>query len=191
MPPRNHTRMHTTHPKLEIERRWLVPLPLKWYARFKLHCASKVGIHQTYLKEPGEANSRVRVVAVNNRYSYTYTRKKQVKIGVCEEIEIALNSSQYAYRLGRTDPLLHTIIKDRYVFSFQHQKCELDIFKGQLEGLAILEIELQFVGQNVLIPPFLKVSREITGLDYYANMNLAALDCAPNTTNDHHNPIEQ
>lgn len=172
--------MSRNNPHFEIERRFLVPLPLPWYARFKLHCVDKVEIHQTYLTEPGEGNSRVRIIKdKDKKFSYSYTRKKPVSRGICEEIEIALNYQQYISRLERTDRFSHTIVKDRYSFDFHKQRYELDIFKANLAGLAILEIELKFIAQSIVLPPFLKIVRELTGNDNYSNMNLAKLDCAP------------
>ena len=51
----------------------------------------------------------------------------------------------------------------------------LDIFEENLLGLAILEIEVKDMNENILLPPYLKVIKEITTDNFYYVSNLANL----------------
>jgi len=65
------------------------------------------------------------------------------------------------------------IQKTRFVFKFNDQVFELDVFKGPLKGLAILEIELEDMDDTVELPPFLKVIKEVTKDKKFNNFSLA------------------
>lgn len=170
---------------LEIERRFLIKLPLAWYAKFKLNKCQLIHIHQTYLNEmiPGIKNSHSRV-----RYSeyelgggyaeikYTYTYKNPIRPGVAEEVEFVIDKKEYFDRLKDTDRSRRRIVKDRYEVPFFGRKFELDIFKGDLEGLSIMEVELESLNAKVHFPPFFEIIQEITNNKEYSNYQLASID---------------
>ena len=164
---------------LEIERRFLVKLPLPWYVLFKLYQCTNTEIVQTYLTDP--PNSRVRqcdikAFGVPRRFEYFLTTKKTIATGINEEQEERLIAYQYAWKVVNKDKLRHEIRKVRYNLLFAKQPFELDIFRDRLKGLAILEIELDYPNQTVRIPPYLSIEKEVTGDDGYSNYNLSKLN---------------
>lgn len=164
----------------EIERKFLIDIPLKWYGKFKVLTADKIKIYQNYLKEEGEENSRVRTIMYNDRgnykITYKYTTKKFVSDGINKEKEVFLTADQYRDKLKKIDRSKHQISKTRYYLRFDDRKFEFDVFEDRLLGLAILEIELDDIKDKVLVPPYLKVIKEVTNDKYYSNINLASLD---------------
>jgi adenylate cyclase len=62
------------------------------------------------------------------------------------------------------------IEKTRYCIPFAGFIWEVDVFKGENEGLLLAEIELAYVGQEFLRPPW--IGREVTGDSRYYNANL-------------------
>lgn len=174
---------------LEIERRFLVDLPLRWYGKFKVLTAPKSKIYQTYLVEPDEENSRVRYIVDGgdlrniSRSHYTYTRKTFVSPGINKEIETDLTQSQYRDKLVLQDVSRNRITKTRYCIDFDNRKFELDVFEDRLVGLAILEIELKSMTEEVLLPPYLKVGKEVTDDKFYSNRSLATLESYSIKTN--------
>ncbi len=52
---------------------------------------------------------------------------------------------------------------------------ELDLFEKELEGLAVLEIELDSMDDEVELPPFLNIAREVTHDEKYRNSKMAKL----------------
>lgn len=165
--------------KLEKERRFLIELPLKWYGKFKVLTSDKVRIFQTYLKEDDIECSRVRAICDYRPgkppISYVYTKKKYISPGVNEEFEVDLRQPEYAKKMNLADRLRTRITKTRYYINFDKRKFELDIFEENLLGLAILEIELKDMAEKVILPPYLKVIKEITNDKQYANINLATI----------------
>jgi adenylate cyclase len=62
------------------------------------------------------------------------------------------------------------IEKTRYCIPFADFIWEVDVFKGENEGLVLAEIELAYVGQEFVKPPW--IGCEVTGDSRYYNANL-------------------
>jgi len=174
-------------PSLEKERKFLVELPLGWFAKFKAATADKVKIHQSYLKEPDIQSSRVRSILHYGKdwpkMTYTYTKKEFVSEGVNMEYERDLTQTEFSLMLNRfVDIKKNRITKARYYIDFgphkrPHSKpFEFDIFEDQLLGLAILEIELKDMTDEVIMPPYFKIKKEVTNDIFYSNKNLATIN---------------
>ena len=152
---------------LEIERRFLIqpghellPLPV---------AHEIVHITQTYLSE---RKQRIRARSMYGKTIFTRAYKRTVRKGVREEIEEAIDEHEYRKLLVKRDPERGTIIKDRVHFIWNNQHFELDIF-AQPKELAILEIELSDEAEQVTLPPFLPIEREITHEKKYTNYRLS------------------
>jgi len=172
---------------LEIERRFLVGLPLAWYAKFRLRRCQLIHITQVYLKDaiPSMKNSHARIRRAEYdlgagytdiRFSYTY--KNPVSPGVNEEVEFVLNEKEYKDRLRDSDYSKRVIKKDRYEIPFSKKKFELDIFQGDLLGLAIMEVELESLEEEIHLPPHFEIIKEITDNPEYSNYRLASMDAS-------------
>lgn len=164
---------------IEIERRFLVKLPLPWYTRFKLHQCKSLDIVQSYLVEP--PNSRVRRAVIHeagiqDTMEWWLTTKTPIALGTNVEYEEKISAYQYAWKLPHKDKSLHEIWKMRYEIEYSKQLFELDVFKDRLRGLAILEIELDDIKQDVRLPPYIPIDREITGETEYSNYSLSKLN---------------
>lgn len=165
--------------QIERERRFLIELPLKWVAKFKIATAERVRIYQTYLNVPDEECARVRCLIEQGgslRCEYKYTTKKFISHGVNKETEIDLTQTEYVAKLKLCDTKKHRIAKMRYFLIFDNREFVLDIFEDNLTGLAILEIELQSMAEEVLLPPYLKNLKEVTDDKLYSNLYLADIN---------------
>jgi Uncharacterized protein conserved in bacteria len=166
--------------KLEIERKFLVKFPTSWSALSEMFddLVDVKRISQTYLiPEKDEPSARVRktVEGLTGDTStvYHFNQKKPVDSGVHEELEKEITKSQYEKALKKSHPDKVAIDKTRFVFKYNDQIFELDVFKGHLKGLAILEIELDDKNDTVELPPFLKVIKEVTKDKRFTNFALA------------------
>ncbi len=166
--------------KLEIERKFLVKLPLNEEAEKALLDYPPNNISQTYLigKHEGDVE-RVRsssiqcLGAVFNHY--THTRKTYVSSGTNEETEIDIDLKRYAREIAKhSDPEKSVIVKVRHFVEWKDLLFELDIFEGAHKGLAVLEIELKDINQEIELPPFLEIIREVTNEKEFSNFNLAS-----------------
>lgn len=178
--------------KLEIERKFLVKFPKSWSDLAELFdgIVDVKRISQTYLKaEDGEQASRVRktVEGLTGDTDTVYHRNQKKPTGdtgVHEETESEISQKQYEKALKNANPDKCAVEKTRFVFKWHDQVFELDLFKGHLKGLAILEIELGDKDDTVELPPFLKVIKEVTKDKKFNNFSLADKKLKKKLTNE-------
>lgn len=166
--------------KIERERKFLVKFPTSWEALSELfdNLVDIKRITQTYLKpENDEPAPRVRQtlegLTGDTHKVFHFNQKKPLETGAHQEIEREISEKKYQEYLKNPYPSKGSVEKSRFVFKFQDQIFELDVFKGPLKGLAIMEIELEEKDQPVELPPFLQVIREVTDDKKMNNFNLA------------------
>lgn len=167
--------------KLEQERKFLVQFPESWDSLSKMFndLVDVKRIEQMYLTaEPNKMAGRVRktVEGLTGDTStvYHYNIKNPVKSGVNEETEREISKSEYNNYLKQSDPNKILICKTRFVFKFKNQVFELDIFKEPFKDLAILEIELNDINDDVILPDYLDIIEEVTNKKEFNNFNLAS-----------------
>ena len=167
--------------KLEIERKFLVKFPTSWSDLAELFdgIVDVKRISQTYLKaEPNKQAARVRktIEGLSGDTETVYHRNQKKPTGdtgVHEETESEITEKEYNNALKQSNPDKCAIEKTRFVFKWHDQVFELDLFKGHLKGLAILEIELNDKDDKIELPPFLKIIKEVTKDKKFTNFSLA------------------
>lgn len=165
---------------LEIEKRFLIEFPKSWAALAEIldNLVQINRISQTYLSASNnEPAIRVRKtqsgLSGKQEIIYHFNQKSPVETGVHKEKEYEITKSKYEEYLKDTDPKKIAVNKTRFVFKYKDQLFELDIFKGALTGLAILELELKNKNQKIHLPPFIKVIKDVTSDKKYSNYFLA------------------
>lgn len=127
----------TVQNNMEIEKKWLIKVD---DIPYDLSKADKYEIVQTYLNFSPE----MRVRNINDGKFYVLTIKRDTKsLGlVREEYEFLLNEDEYNNLLAKQEG--NTINKARYELKNEEgYTMAIDIFSGDLEGLAYLEIEFK------------------------------------------------
>lgn len=164
----------------ESERKFLIEFPKSWSTLAELlDCVVDVKrITQSYLEpEDGEQAARVRKtvegLSGDTDTVYHYNQKTPIETGVHKEKEYEISEKEYEKHLKNSNSEKCAIEKTRFVFKWHDQVFELDLFKGHLKGLAILEIELEDINMSVELPPFLKVIKEVTKDKRFNNFSLA------------------
>ncbi len=168
--------LNTTIPREEpheIERKYLIRRPSDAELS-AIDGLTRTDIVQTYLSVPKNgARRRVRKRgSAENGWVYTYTEKTDVAFGDRIEIEREITEAEYERLLAESSPDRPPIEKTRCVFEFDGQVFELDIYDFGGE-YATLEIELESIDDEVLLPPFISLIREVTGEKSYDNSELA------------------
>ncbi|MDO8571322.1 MAG: AAA family ATPase [bacterium] len=162
---------------LETERKFLVPttfvsssIPVPTH---------KADILQTYLLS-GEKDVTRRVrqrmdmgVRFPNEPVYTYTEKVRLSPKTCAERERLIDPEEYFDLLKQKDPDRGQIRKHRYSFIYKNQYFQLDVFLNLASPLILLEVELTDEAQELELPPFLPIVREVTGDEAYSNADIA------------------
>ena len=166
--------------KIEIERKFLVKFPSSWEELSEMFddLVDVKRISQTYLepegnKPCGRVRKTIEGLTGDTQTVYHFNQKKLIEAGVHEETEREISKSEYEKYLKKSNSNKITVNKTRFVFKYNDQIFELDVFKGPLKGLAILEIELEDKDDEVDLPPFLPLKKEVTKNKNYTNFFLA------------------
>ena len=133
---------------------------------------TKVEIAQTYLKSTDDVERRVRARGIDGGYMYYLTEKRKVTNLKRIEVEKRLTQNEYLKLLMDADNKLHTIHKTRYCLSEENQYFEIDIYP-EWDNQAIMEVELNSEEQQIQLPPFIEVIKDVTEEDIYKNYNMA------------------
>ena len=158
--------------ELEIERKYLIRMPDVAALAAMPGCVIW-DVEQTYLDRGADGCSRrIRKIEVGGAVKHVFTRKRRVDEMSCEETEGEISPEEYADLAKQADPARRPVAKRRYRIPYEGQLLEVDVYRFWSDR-ATLEIELKDESQQVKLPEWLDVIREVTGEDAYKNLNLA------------------
>lgn len=157
----------------EIERKYLIKYPDTAYLESLSHC-DRVDIIQTYLQAEDDRELRVRQCGKNGAYVYTKTEKLPATGIKRIENEEDITQNEYLDLLMDADPNMRQIRKVRYRLTYKEQYFEIDIYPFW-DDKAIMEIELCDESEQVELPEFIEVIREVTDDYQYKNSELAKI----------------
>ena len=152
---------------LEIERKFLIKYPDTDYL-MSLVCA-KAEIEQSYLLGKN-GKFRLRRRGRDGSYIYIKTVKNKISETVREEIETRVSREEY-YELLKNNALTGTIKKDRYCLMYDGVYYEIDVFPFWRKQ-AYLEIELLDEDDEIKIPDFIELIREVSYDTRHKNSSL-------------------
>ena len=158
---------------LEIERKFLIAYPDRSLLAQKAQSVSE--IWQTYLRSEDGSSARIRKRQFGDRIEYTKTCKIHVTDQTRIEQETVITAEEYVALL-QTDALpdLRTIHKWRYCVPYRGQLCEIDLYEFW-QDRATLEIETETEEQEIFLPPFVTLLREVTWDKGYTNRAMAKI----------------
>ena len=121
---------------VEIEKKWIID---KENIPYNLSNAEIIEIEQTYICFSPE----IRVRKINNGKEYTFAVKTNMTADgmTRDEFEDNITEEEYNNLIKKREG--NTIRKTRYQFLDGDQLLAIDIFSGELKGLAYLEIEFE------------------------------------------------
>ncbi len=145
---------------MEIERKFLVDTE-EWE---KFPKPEPVLIKQGYLSNTPDVTVRLRVKGDKG-----FLTVKGATKGISrEEFEYEIPARDVEEMVGFFQTQL--LSKWRYTIAFMDHLWEVDVFKGNLSGLILAEIELQNENEGFNLPPF--VGKEVSDNPEYYNSNL-------------------
>lgn len=157
----------------KIERKFLIEKPTQEDIN-NMGCSSASNIIQTYLVKKDE-NVERRVRQKGNKeegFTFYYTEKRDVSNVERIEKEYKITPDEYVAYLSEADTSLHQISKVRYCFIYKNQYFELDAYSFS-EEYALLEIKINDIDEEVELPPFIKLVKDVTGDKNYRNSSIA------------------
>ena len=156
----------------EIERKFLIEYP-NLEKLIKMNNCQKVEIIQTYLNTNGQDEVRIRQRGLGKSFTYTKTVKKRISDIKRIETESRISKDEYLSLLLDADITKRQIRKTRYCLMYKSLYFEIDIYPFWNDK-AIMEIELRDKNQEIIIPSFIKIIKEVTNDVAYFNSNLAS-----------------
>lgn len=154
----------------EIERKFLLrEFPGEELLRAK--GARRIDVTQAYMVSKRGKTVRIRRWADGARASYFLTEKSGSGLERMES-ERPISRHEYELMLQARDPELGVIEKQRWCLIENGQLLEIDLFP-QFDNLCVAEVELVHVDEEVRIPSWLPVERDVTLEKGYSNKSLA------------------
>lgn len=156
---------------VETEKKYLIDYPN--FEELKKIGAYKTEISQTYLL-CDFGTHRIRSGKTGDISTFFETIKIRISGMSAHEDEHIITKEEYDELMKDADPNKNTIYKDRYCFLYDGQYFELDVFSFW-DDKAFLELELKKENQEVNLPPFVKVIKDVSNDKKYKNNYLASL----------------
>ena len=152
----------------EIERKYLIEYP----DLNILESYPKSEIAQTYLKTDDGFTTRVRKRTSGGVTKYIFTEKKRISDLKCIENERVIGIDEYEELLKLADPERMTVEKIRYCLPYAGRVVEVDVYPFWSDR-AIAEVEMESESEEVKLPEFIRVIRDVTSEKAYKNYALA------------------
>ena len=145
---------------MEIERKFLVKYIPEYLEKYP-----KKEIEQSYIS----TDPTIRLRKSNTSFILTVKGKGTI---AREEFELELSEKQYLSLIKKIEtPIL---VKTRYLIPLESgYTAELDIYKGELEGLTTVEVEFPTVKEAENFIPPIWFSSDISTDNRYKNTNLS------------------
>lgn len=150
------------HENIEIERRWLVKALDKELIMAWAHAE----IEQGYIETQDNLRVRITTYKHDGRYMYCDCEMTKKSGKGVKRLEQTVDISEPAARM-LLEATPYSIKKTRYT----HDGWEIDFFHGPLEGLILVERELESPDEDVKIPAWMHEYVEVT--DTLSNKQLA------------------
>jgi len=157
---------HGEHP--EIERKFLIAFPDEGRLAAMEGCCIWE-IEQIYLPTPKGISERVRRVEVDGKVTYIHTVKKKLSALTRSEFEEEITAEDYENLSCSSD---EKISKRRYRVPYGGRLFEIDVFPFW-STRAFCEVELGNENENVALPDFIKVIRDVSEDNRYSNHSIA------------------
>lgn len=134
-----------------------------------------------YLATPNRhMQARIRRRGQNGNWTYTHTIRRPEINKESPELRMQISAREYQLLLVQKDVNHYTIYKKRRCFLWNNQYFQMDIYEEpchpRCHGLIILETYTTLLGQDLELPGFLEVIKEITTDENYSMYNLSKKD---------------
>lgn len=167
--PPNYTPSHSSsleNLSTETERKFLID-PSDLY-QFDFSQMKIYKIVQTYINYDPE----IRVRQVNQHWYWFALKTPKDSIGLSRsELEFPITKNSYQDLVQKQ--VGQTIYKTRYQFKQDDYDCSVDIYSGDLKGLAVVEVEFNNIEEANLFQPPSWFGKEVTSDLRYKNAGLA------------------
>ena len=156
---------------IEIERKYIIKKP-KRDMLLGLPSVEVSSIVQIYISAPRGVTQRIRSRRFESGTRYFETVKKRIDKMSAYEDEVEITEEEFTEKAKLIKKGSAPVVKERISFSYCDKIIEIDIYP-KWKKTAVMEIELAFREEEVKIPEFIEVLKEITGNPGYSNAAMA------------------
>ena len=152
---------------IEIERKLIIKKPdLALLSAMPEYRVSE--IEQIYLLSEGNVTHRIRRRTFGDVTRCYETRKTRIdKMSVIED-EGEITGEEYESLKQKIAPETRPIYKTRHAFRYGERVIEVDVYP-EWDSCCILEVELGSREEELMLPDFIEVVEEVTGVKGYSN----------------------
>jgi len=158
---------------LEIERKYLIEYPDLNYLESLENCKA-VMITQTYIEPQNGEKYRVRKRGSSGFFTCFHTVKRLIGGFKRVEEEKIITEEEYISYLNEENAEKIQLSKTRYCLMYENKYFEIDIFPFW-QDKAYIEIELKSEDEEVCLPPFIKLIKDVSEDRSYSNLSLAKI----------------
>ncbi len=156
---------------IEIERKYIIkkPCPEKLS---ELDGYSKSEILQIYLASAPGITHRIRMRKCDESVIYTETVKRRIDRISAYEDEHEITAERFHELEKRQRQGTRAVHKNRYTFQYYGKLFEIDEYP-RWRKTCIMEIELNSRDEEIHLPPYIEVIKEVTGNKSYSNASMS------------------
>ncbi|WP_306748905.1 hypothetical protein [Saccharothrix yanglingensis] len=169
------TRMHQpgVRVSVEIERKFLLGAEPDWPSA-DAGALRRIEFEQVYLRVTEAVEKRIRRRVDGGRVSYEYASLTPARGGERTVEEVGIDGAEYERLKAGRDGARHVIRKTRTTFPWGDHVYEVDHITDPVSRACwLLEVQVDRRDDEVAIPEFLPVVREVTGEAAYRNAHIA------------------
>ncbi len=151
----------------EIERKFIISKPrISLIEEIKGFTSSE--ITQIYLESSGGITHRIRARMYPERTVYTETKKIRIDKLSSYEDEREITEEDFRRLSKNIASGTHPVKKRRISFPYESHTVEIDIYP-EWQRSAVMELELRSCDEEISLPDFIHVIREVSGIKEYSN----------------------
>lgn len=156
---------------IEIERKYIIEKP-EMEKLLSIKGVSVSSIVQIYLEAPTGVTRRIRSRSYSDGTRYFETVKRRIDEISAYEDEREISEAEFIEKSKEIKKGSAPIRKERIAFSYNGKTLEIDIYP-EWDKTAIMEIELNSRDEEIKVPDFLKIIREVSGEKQYSNASMS------------------
>lgn len=156
---------------VEIERKFIIEKPRRDML-LSLPSATASAIEQIYLKAPLGVTRRVRKRSFDSCTRFYETVKRRIDEISSYEDEREISEAEYVEKSKEIKKGTAPVLKERISFLYEGKTFEIDIYP-KWKKTAVMEVELSSRDEEIKMPDFIRVLREVTGKREYSNAAMA------------------
>ena len=156
---------------IEIERKYIIKKPCQEKLS-EIDGYTKSEILQIYLASPAGLTHRIRMRKCADAVTYTETVKRRIDRISAYEDEHEITEERFRELEKRQRKGTRAVHKIRYTFRYNGKNFEIDEYP-RWRKTCLMEIELDSREEEIDIPPYIEVIKEVTGNKSYSNASMS------------------